>query len=425
MGKHRIARSVRRGVLVAAVVALGLIAWTPVASAAGISDVTPIIDHACLTPTPAQPGNLDTVWGYTNTNPDPAGVTVTYGDPGDDQPPAIDEGGDNDDNFFYPTSSLSGNLGQPTHFGPGTTHNAITTTNAPPGLLWNIGANSLTSSAPKNCADLAVTKTQAVDTVTTGSLQQYTVTVTKSATNGGSPAAGFSVTDTLSSNSVSGVTATSSVGTCTVAVPTITCSSPADLAPGASVSIVISLTPTSGTSLSDQATVSSATFDPDLSNNTSALVTTALGAPGGPSGGGILNTGQQLTVADTAVKGTVKVTTGTLALTTDVAPCPTTGVTFTCQSEALNMEPHGTPNGQIVTEVFDSGRPSPFIPIWKVKFFYFKDDLINHPLPLCPHYLVPKPGPGGNLCEYFRWMDLHGHAIVYLAVGANDARTHR
>ena len=78
-----------------------------------------------------------------------------------------------------------------------------------------------------------------------------------------------------------------------------------------------------------------------------------------------------------------------MALTTDVGPCPPLGVS--CKSEALNVVPHGTPNGQIVTEVFDTGRPSPFVPIWKVKFFYFKNDNIDHPLPACPHYLVPKP----------------------------------
>ena len=229
-------------------------------------------------------------------------------------------------------------------------------------------------------------KTQVIDTVTTGSQQQYTVTVTN---NGPTTAGGVSLLDHLSSSSVSGVTATPSVGTCTVAVPDVNCSF-GSMAPSATITIGISLTPTAPGSLSDTATASSTTFDPNTANN-SASVTTTVAAAGGPTGGGVLSAGQQLTVADPAVTGTIKVQTGTLALTTDVAPCPT-NVSFTCKSEALNMVPHGTPNGQIVTEVFDSGRPSPLVPIWKVKFFYFKDDLIDHPLPLCPRVLRAESG---------------------------------
>ena len=90
------------------------------------------------------------------------------------------------------------------------------------------------------------------------------------------------------------------------------------------------------------------------------------------------------------------------------------------------MDPHGAPNGQIVTEVFDSGRPSPFVPIWKVKFFYFKSDHIDHPLPACPHYLVPKPPPSGTICEYFRYDEpAWGTRSCTPRSGPDDSRMHR
>ena len=150
-----------------------------------------------------------------------------------------------------------------------------------------------------------------------------------------------------------------------------------------------------------------------------------MNANGGPSGGGVLNAGQQITVADTLVNGQVKVQNGTVPLSASVGACPAVP-TVHCKSEALGVLPHGTSNGQVLTEVFDTGRPSPFVLIPFVKFFYFKDsDNVDHPLPACPHYLVPKPAASGTPCEYFRWMNLQGHAIVYVAFGAQDPRTHR
>src|SRR5438309_1319901 len=80
MGKHRIARSARRGLLVAAVVALAVTAFTPGASAdePQVTTVAPIIDHACLSGS-----NLTTVWGYTSTGPQ---VTINEPDTNDDHP---------------------------------------------------------------------------------------------------------------------------------------------------------------------------------------------------------------------------------------------------------------------------------------------------------------------------------------------------
>jgi uncharacterized repeat protein (TIGR01451 family) len=375
-----------------------------------VTTVTPIVDHSC-----PSGGSLSTVWGYTNTSA--STVTITKALNADDPMPNGD--GDNDDNFFFP---LPNDRGQTTSFAPGTSHNVVTTTSAAAdNLVWTLGTHhSAPVSGPINCADVQVAKTQLIGTVTAGQQNQYTVT----ATNAGPTAAtGVAVSDTLPAGAT-GVTATSGQTTCTVASGTVSCAAVANLALNASITVTITVTLPNTGSLSDTASATATSFDPNTANNT-ASVNTTVAAVGGSQGGGILNQGQQLTVADTAINGTVKVTTGTLALTTDVAPCPTNIATISCKSEALNMEPHGTPNGQIVTEVFDSGRPSPFIPIWAVRFFYFKADNIDHPMPLCPHYLVPNPGPSGNVCEYFRYMNLQGHAIVFLAVGANDARSHR
>jgi uncharacterized repeat protein (TIGR01451 family) len=420
MRQGRFARSGWIAFLVVCIATLGLVAAASSAGAAPhpepvVSSVTPVILHAC----PSTNG-LKTAWGYNNTAT--GNVTITQPDNNDDPRTAGHFGdGDNDDNFFVPAPDTR--PGQPNTFLPGahgTDAAPIVTTDEPAPTTWVTGVPYVTSSAPLNCADVQVTKSQLIGTVTAGQQNQYTVT----ATNAGPTAAtGVAVSDALPSGATN-VTATSGQTTCTVASGAVSCAAVPSLALSASITVTITVTLPSTGSLSDTASATTTSFDPNTANNT-ASVNTTVAAVGGSQGGGILNQGQQLTVTDPAINGTIKVTSGTLALTTDVAPCPTNIPTISCKSEALNMEPHGVPNGQIVTEVFDSGRPSPFIPIWLVKFFYFKSDNIDHPMPLCPHYLVPNPGPSGNVCEYFRYMNLQGHAIVFLAVGANDARSHR
>jgi uncharacterized repeat protein (TIGR01451 family) len=410
MGKVRLKRSFRRALLVACVAALGLVVWTPTSGATPppepqVTTVTAIIDHAC-----PSGSNLATVWGYTNTAA--SAVTITQPDNNDDPLPNGD--GDNDDNFFYPGALTR--PGQPNTFQPGTFHGVVNTNEAP-GLTWTTGANHTSSSAPLNCADVSVAKTQVIDTVTTGSQQQYTVTVTN---NGPTTAGGVTLADVLSSSSVSAVTASPSAGSCTVAVPNINCTL-GSMAPSATITIGISLTPTAAGSLSDTATASSTTFDPNTANN-SASVTTTVAAAGGATGGGVLNTGQQLTVNGTGTTGTVKVQTGTVPLTLAIEPtCP---VGATCKSPVLDIEPHATPAGQVLTAVYDTGKPSPFVLIPFVKFFIYKNG-VDKPLPFCKPYLKPQPLPDGSACEYFRWMNLQGHAIVYIALGANDPRVHR
>ena len=206
MGKLRLTRSFRRALLVACVAALGLGVFATGASAdeQQVTSVTAIIDHAC-----PSGSNLATVWGYTNTSANP--VTITQPDGNDDPLPNGD--GDNDDNFFYPGALTR--PGQPNTFQPGTVHGVVSTNEAA-GLTWTTGANHKTVNGPENCADLVAAKTQAVDTVTVGSAQQYLVVVTN---NGPTPASNVTITDTLSTSAVSGVTATPSTGSCTVAVP--------------------------------------------------------------------------------------------------------------------------------------------------------------------------------------------------------------
>ena len=131
----------------------------------------------------------------------------------------------------------------------------------------------------------------------------------------------------------------------------------------------------------------------------------------------MLNTGQQLTVNGTGTTGTVKVQTGTVPLTLAIQPQSACPVGAVCKSDILDIEPHAAPTGQTLTAVFDTGKPSPFVLIPFVKFLIFKPGIGDQPLPLCRPYLKPQPLPGGQACEYFRWMNLQGHAIVYVALG--------
>jgi uncharacterized repeat protein (TIGR01451 family) len=377
-----------------------------------VTSVTPSIDHSC-----PSGGGLSTVWGYTNSSA--STVTITKALNADDPMPNGD--GDNDDNFFFP---LPNDRGQTTSFAPGTSHNVITTTSAATdNLVWTLGTNhSPPVSGPINCADVQVTKTQLLDSLTAGQQEQYTVT----ATNAGPTAAtGVAVSDTLPAG-VTGVSATSGQTSCTVASGTVSCAAVANLAVNSSVTVTITVTlPSTGT-FTDTASATTTSFDPNTANNT-ASVNTPVSAVGGPQGGGILNQGQQLTVnsgTTTGTSGTIKVQNGTVPLTIAIKPQSQCPVGATCKSDLLDIEPHAVPAGQTLTETFDSGRPSPFVPILFVKFFVFKNG-VDKPLPFCRPYLKPQPLPDGSSCEYFRYMTLQGHAVVLIALGADDPVHHR
>ena len=122
-------------------------------------------------------------------------------------------------------------------------------------------------------ANLAVSKTDNVDPVIAGSGLLYTVTATN---NGPSDALAVTLVDSLPSG-VSYVSAVPSIGSCSESGGTITCVF-GTIAAGASESVVIAVTVPSdtaaGTTLTNDATVTSATTDPDASDNSISEDTT-------------------------------------------------------------------------------------------------------------------------------------------------------
>jgi large repetitive protein len=137
-----------------------------------------------------------------------------------------------------------------------------------------------TQNVVDTAADLSITKTDAPDPVVAGNNVTYTLTVTNNATvDSGSDAANVTVTDTLPSQ-VNFVSANSSDPNfnCNHSGGVVTCTAP-KLAVGATATITIvaqvkANTP-NGTNLSNTATASATTFDPDQTNNT-ATATTAV-----------------------------------------------------------------------------------------------------------------------------------------------------
>jgi uncharacterized repeat protein (TIGR01451 family) len=118
-------------------------------------------------------------------------------------------------------------------------------------------------------ADLAITKTDnRTSAAPTGRNLTYTVTVTN---NGPDPAEEVVMTDTLP-GSVTFVSATPSVGSCAGTAP-VTCLL-GTMANGAVVTIDIVVKPTQVGSITNTASVTSTTTDPNLSNNTAIETTT-------------------------------------------------------------------------------------------------------------------------------------------------------
>jgi uncharacterized repeat protein (TIGR01451 family) len=120
-------------------------------------------------------------------------------------------------------------------------------------------------------ADLAVTKTDAPDPVHVGQTLVYTVTVTN---EGPLAAAGVTLTDTLPKNAGFGSAATTQ-GSCTVkpAKRLVTCNLGA-MAAGATVTVTISVKPTSKGTITNVAQVTAASPpDPNTANNDTEAAT--------------------------------------------------------------------------------------------------------------------------------------------------------
>ena len=131
----------------------------------------------------------------------------------------------------------------------------------------NNTASAVTTVDP--VADLAITKTDSPDPVSSGQQLTYTLAVHN---NGPSGAAGVTVTDTLPAG-VTYNSATPSQGSCNLASGTVTCSL-GSVANGGNASVSLVVTPTTSSSLTNTANVSATTADPALVNNSSTATTT-------------------------------------------------------------------------------------------------------------------------------------------------------
>jgi len=118
-------------------------------------------------------------------------------------------------------------------------------------------------------ADLSLTKSDDPDPVTTAQNLTYALTVTN---NGPADATGVTLTDNLPAGAAF-VSATPSQGSCVEASGTVACDL-GDLASGASATITIVVTPTTGGAITNTASVAGNETDPDDTNNHASTDTT-------------------------------------------------------------------------------------------------------------------------------------------------------
>jgi uncharacterized repeat protein (TIGR01451 family) len=122
-------------------------------------------------------------------------------------------------------------------------------------------------------ADLAITKTDAPDPVTTGNNLTYTITVTNS---GPDTATGVTMTDPLPATTTF-VSATPSQGNCG-GTDTVTCNL-GSVNKGGSATVTIVVTPMQAGGISNTANIAANEFDPNLNDNSATQVTTVNAPP--------------------------------------------------------------------------------------------------------------------------------------------------
>jgi uncharacterized repeat protein (TIGR01451 family) len=142
-------------------------------------------------------------------------------------------------------------------YGATTGASGITATNAT--LASSPGPNS----AAVPCTDISITKTASPNPVREGQTLTYTLVVTN---NGPTAATGVTVTDPLPTTDVTYVSSTTTVGTCTFAVVTVTCPI-GNLAIAQSATITIKVTATTPSQAVNTASVSESQADSLFSNN--------------------------------------------------------------------------------------------------------------------------------------------------------------
>ncbi|HKV78413.1 MAG TPA: C25 family cysteine peptidase [Candidatus Sulfotelmatobacter sp.] len=135
--------------------------------------------------------------------------------------------------------------------------------NMPPGLTTNTASTTIVV-ANANSADMAIVKTATPNPVTEGTPLTYSLAVTN---NGPASATNVTVTDTLPS-SVTYLSSTSTVGTCSEAGGIVTCLL-GTMANAGTATITILTIPEQPGLISNTATVTADQTDPNLANNTS------------------------------------------------------------------------------------------------------------------------------------------------------------
>ena len=146
------------------------------------------------------------------------------------------------------------------------------TADQPDPVLSNNSDSTLVTATP--AADLSAQIVDSTDTATPGSAITYTVTVTN---HGPSPASAVTLTDTWSTTARGGVQLLSfaaAQGQCALTSNQRIDCQLGGLASGASTTVTVTLRALGTGSVTDQAQVSAAEFDPDTANNTGAETTT-------------------------------------------------------------------------------------------------------------------------------------------------------